>query len=274
MIRKLLLIAIAVFLIAGLILIASRSKKKVSSLSSRENGPTAVSASVLLNQAKESETKGNLLEAKSLYQQLVATFPNSSEAAHWQKKCDGLNIKLLFSPTVTPKSTLYEIKPGDSLTKIAHQFKTTVELLKKSNNIADDKIMPGRKLKVWTSPFSIVVDKSQNILILKTDEEIIKTYIVSTGSNNSTPTGTFKIVNKLVHPTWFKAGAVVPASSPENILGTRWLGFDLAGYGIHGTTEPQSLGRQVTQGCVRMANPEVEELYAIIPEGTEVTIID
>jgi len=52
------------------------------------------------------------------------------------------------------------------------------------------------------------------------------------------------------------------------------MGFDLAGFGIHGTTEPQTLGRQVTQGCVRMLNAEVEELYAIVPVGTEVTIVD
>jgi lipoprotein-anchoring transpeptidase ErfK/SrfK len=52
------------------------------------------------------------------------------------------------------------------------------------------------------------------------------------------------------------------------------MGLDLPSYGIHGTTEPQSLGRQATQGCVRMANPDVEELYTIIPIGTEVTIVD
>jgi lipoprotein-anchoring transpeptidase ErfK/SrfK len=144
----------------------------------------------------------------------------------------------------------------------------------KSNNMTSDKIVPGRKIKVWTAPFSIVVDKSENILMLKSNEEVIKTYIVSTGANNSTPVGTFKIVNKLTNPTWFKAGAVVPASSADNILGTRWLGFDISGYGIHGTTEPQNLGKQVTAGCVRMRNSEVEELYALVPVGTEVTIID
>ena len=127
---------------------------------------------------------------------------------------------------------------------------------------------------MWTAPFSIVVDKSQNTLILKTDEEIIKTYIVSTGINNSTPVGNFKIINKLSNPTWFKAGAVVAPNSPDNILGSRWLGFDLPGYGIHGTTDPQSLGKQVTQGCVRMSNSDIEELYAVVPIETEVTIYD
>ncbi|MCU0666368.1 MAG: L,D-transpeptidase [Candidatus Omnitrophica bacterium] len=104
--------------------------------------------------------------------------------------------------------------------------------------------------------------------------EVVKTYTVSTGANNCTPVGTFKIVNKIVDPTWYKAGAVVASGAPENILGTRWMGLDLKSYGIHGTTEPKNLGKQVTAGCVRMANPEVEELYTIVPVGTEVTIVD
>ena len=183
-------------------------------------------------------------------------------------------MRLLFSNTITPGSVLYEIKAGDNLTKIAKEFKTTPELIEKSNSLSADKIIPGRKIKVWKVPFSILVDKSQNILILKAGEEVFKTYIVSTGTSNSTPVGTFKIVNKLPNPTWFKAGTVVPPDSPENILGSRWMGFDLSGYGIHGTTDPQSLGKQATQGCVRLSNSEVEELYIIVPVGTEVAVVD
>jgi lipoprotein-anchoring transpeptidase ErfK/SrfK len=247
---------------------------KKASLPLRIDKGKVTSISGLANRAADLEAKGGLLEAKSLYQKLTDDFPNSSEIAHWQKKIEELNIKLLFSSIITPKSILYEIKPGDTLAKIAKEFKTTVELIMRSNNLSSDKIVPGRKVKVWTSPFSIVVDKSQNILILKSDEEVMKTYIVATGSNNSTPVGNFKITNKLTNPTWFKAGAVVPASSPENILGSRWLGIDVPGYGIHGTTDPKNLGKQVTQGCVRMSNAEVEELYTIVPVGTEVTIVD
>ena len=50
--------------------------------------------------------------------------------------------------------------------------------------------------------------------------------------------------------------------------------FDKDGYGIHGTTDPVSIGTQATQGCVRMLNNEVEELFDILPEGTEVVIVD
>ncbi len=233
-----------------------------------------VSARLVLAQARTLEDKGGLLEAKLLYQKLVHDFPESAEVTDWQKKAENINIKLLFSPAQTPQSIVYEIRPGDTLNKIARAHNTTTELIMKSNNLNDALIIPGRKIKVWRAPFSILVDKSQNMLWLKSNEEIFKTYIVSTGKNNCTPAGTFKIVNKLANPTWFKAGAVVPPESPENVLGTRWMGFDLSGYGIHGTTEPKELGKQVTQGCVRLNNTDVEELYSIVPVGTEVTVIE
>lgn len=116
-----------------------------------------------------------------MYQKLVNDFPESPEVMNWQKKTEDLNIKLLFSPALTPKSIIYQIRPGDTLNKIAREHKTTTELIMKSNNINDALIVPGRKIKVWNAPFNILVDKSQNILMLKDNEEIIKTYTVSTG---------------------------------------------------------------------------------------------
>jgi lipoprotein-anchoring transpeptidase ErfK/SrfK len=275
-VNKKVLITIGIILIVLIAVVSLALKNSASSgrVSESEQRNSAAGVQALLSEAKNLQAKGDLQGLKTVYLKLVNDFPNSEGVMNWQKNIDNINIRLLFSPVITPRSVLYEIKPGDTLTKIAREFKTTPELIKKSNNLIDDRINPGKKIKVWTAPFNILVDKSQNILILKTDEEIIKTYVVSTGKNNCSPVGTFKITSKLVNPTWFKAGAVVPANSPDNILGTRWMGIDKPSYGIHGTTEPQSLGRQVTQGCVRMSNPEVEELYTIVPIGTEVVIVD
>jgi lipoprotein-anchoring transpeptidase ErfK/SrfK len=269
-VKKILISVIIAVIAIGVMFVFLSSKR--SNKVMRASG--YLSARSLSAQAHKLESKGSLLEAKLLYQKLVNDFPGSQEVTDWQKRTEDINIKLLFSPALTPKSIIYEIRPGDTLNKIAREHKTTTELIMKSNNINDALIVPGRKIKVWNVPFNILVNKSQNILMLKNDEEIIKTYIVSTGKNNCTPVGTFKIVNKLTNPTWFKAGAVVPAQSAENVLGTRWMGFDLAGYGIHGTVEPKELGKQVTQGCVRLNNTDVEELYSIVPVGTEVTIIE
>ena len=267
--KKLIIIIIALLIMgsAFVFFVGKKINKMV-----RAGNPS--SAHTLSDQARALETKGSLWEAKILYQKLVNDFPESSEVADWQKKSEDINIKLLFSPVLTPNSVIYQIRPGDTLNKIAREHKTTMELIMKSNDLDDELIVPGRKLKVWNVPFNILVDKSQNILLLKNNEEVVKSYIVSTGKNNCTPVGTFKIVNKLPHPTWFKAGAVVPPQSAQNVLGTRWMGFDLSGYGIHGTTEPKELGKQVTQGCVRLSNADVEELYSIVPVGTEVMVME
>lgn len=265
---------IVIILIAAVALVIANIAGKGNSCSSAGQVGIVSNSGALVNQAKTFEAEGNLLQARDAYQKLIANFPGSSEIMNWQKKAEDINIKLLFSSAITPDSALYEVKAGDTLNKIAKQFNTTIDLIKKSNNLSGTNIIPGRKLKVSSAPFNIFVDKSQNILLLKTGEDVFKTYIVSTGANNCSPVGNFKIINKLENPTWFKAGTVVPSGSPENILGTRWLGINVPGYGIHGTTEPQNLGKQVTQGCVRMKNSEVEELYTIVPVGAEVTIVD
>jgi lipoprotein-anchoring transpeptidase ErfK/SrfK len=180
----------------------------------------------------------------------------------------------VFSKGADANSLIHEVKPGQNLTFISKKYKVTVDLIKKINQLSSDRLMPGMKLKIPTFVFSLVIDKSQNSLVLKGGEEVLKIYPCSTGENNSTPVGVFKIKDKLVNPTWYKAGTVVPFGSPKNVLVTRWMGFTKAGYGIHGTTEPEKIGRQVTAGCVRLRNEDVEELYALIPVGTEATLVD
>ncbi|MFC1593912.1 L,D-transpeptidase family protein [Candidatus Omnitrophota bacterium] len=235
----------------------------------------ARSASELFTLATQREQEGSMVEARDAYKTIVSEFPNFDRFDQAKKHFEDLSMKVIFSNVVVGELTqAYEVKIGDTLSKIAQQFNTTVELIKKSNNLSTDVIQVGQRLRVWLGKFAVVVDKSQNTLILKVNEEIIKVYPVSTGADNSTPIGTFIIKNKIPHPVWYKAGAIVPPESPENILGTRWLGFDLAGYGIHGTTQPESIGTQATEGCVRMYNKDVEEVYSILPVNTEVVIID
>ena len=230
--------------------------------------------SKLFDLAKAAEGKDDLLEAKKDYQRILSTSADNKVLSQAQDKLYSVNIRLIFSTIETDQTTIYEVNPGDSLNALAKKFNTTVALIKRSNNLPADVIRPGQRLRIWTGKFSCIVDKSQNTLTLKSGEEVVKIYRVSTGKHNCTPVGTFTITSKLVNPVWYKQGAVVLPESPENILGTRWLGFNLPGYGIHGTTEPQTIGQQVTAGCVRMPNPDVEELYDILPAGTEVTVID
>ena len=228
----------------------------------------------LLKLGQVYETQQQLVEARSMYRMLLERFPDSPLVPQTQARLGEINIALLFSPTVTELDTVHVVKPGDTIGKIASTYSTTIELIKRANRLKSDVIRPEQKLKILKGKFSIVVDKSQNQLLLTSDNQFIKTYPVATGKDNSTPVGTFKVVNRIPNPVWYAEHAVVPPDSPENILGTRWLGIDKQGYGIHGSIDPNAIGHQVTAGCVRMTNKDVEELFDIIPVGTEVTIVD
>lgn len=97
-----------------------------------------------------------------------------------------------------------------------------------------------------------------------------------------TPLGEFKIGQKRTDPVWtvpesIKAErpdlpAVVPPG-PDNPLGDRWLTLGSSSYGIHGTNNLWSIGRQATHGCVRLYNSDMRTLYDRIPTGTKVRII-
>jgi len=228
----------------------------------------------LLKLGEVYEAQQQFAEARTMYQMLLDRFPDSPLIAKTQARLGNVNVTLLFSPIVTELDLMHEVKPGDTLGRIASANGTTVDFIKKANGLSSDIIRPGQKLKVPKGTFSIIVDKSQNQLLLTEDNQFIKTYTVSTGKENSTPVGTFKVVTKVPNPVWYTQGAVVPPDSQENILGTRWLGISKKGYGIHGTVDPAAIGQQVTAGCVRMTNADVEELFAIVPVGTEVTIVD
>lgn len=268
-------IIIGVILLGVIIILNLSSKRKV-----HQEVALKVSS---LKKAEEAFDKGRLLEAKTLYQNMIDTLEDVDKIRKAQKRVEEINIKVLFSSIMDECSTEYIVNYGDTLMKIAKKFKTTVNLIKRANGLDSNIIRPDQKLKIHTCQVSLVVDKSQNLLFLKRKGVVIKTYVVSTGENNSTPVGTFHIDrNKLVDPTWYKTGAIIVPDDPENVLGSRWMGLEgvsasgveIKGYGIHGTISPDDLGKQITLGCVRMKNEEVEELFDIVPTGTEVVIID
>jgi len=214
-------------------------------------------------------------KARDLFEKIVENYPNSQNIEEVIKRLGELNIKLLFTKIETPISEFYIVKPGDSLALIAKKFNTTVDLLLESNEMKTPRINPNDRIKIITAKFNILIDKSQNILLLKADDKFFKKYLVGTGKKNSTPIGAFKIVEKLKNPTWYMPdGGVAPFGSKENLLGTRWMSINYPGYGIHGTWAPDSVGKQSSMGCIRLRNKEVEELYKIVPVGTEVTIVD
>lgn len=120
----------------------------------------------------------------------------------------------------------------------------------------------------------IIINKTTNRLHFLRDGRVVQSFPVATGKHPSyTPEGHFYVVAKLINPYYSKLG--IPGGSPNNPLGTRWLGLSIGGggvYGIHGTNNPASIGTYASAGCIRMHNKDVIWLYDHTPLGTPVTI--
>ena len=212
-----------------------------SHLLAQKETSTGPSRIPLWEKAKRLEKKGSYLKAKEVYDSLLGQEDLGDKRNVIQKEYEALNIKIIYSLLETSDSFMYEVAPGDTLSEIAKKNGTTIELLKRSNSLTSiDKITAGKKLKVIKNKFSILIEKNKNRLTLLSNGKPVKRYKVATGVKGSTPTGTFKIINKLENPTWFHAGQIISPEDPHNIIGSRWLGFDKPSYGIHGTTLPKS----------------------------------
>lgn len=122
---------------------------------------------------------------------------------------------------------------------------------------------------------SITVNLPSRTLELCADNNLLKEFPIAIGKPSTpTPLGEFSIIYKEVNPAWYppdQPGRMVP-SGPDNPLGYRWLGI-WNDYGIHGTNAPASIGNAVSNGCIRMHETDVEELFDLVNYGTPVKII-
>jgi lipoprotein-anchoring transpeptidase ErfK/SrfK len=130
-------------------------------------------------------------------------------------------------------------------------------------------------------PHVVTVDRAGFRLRYFRDLKLAKTYKIAVGQVGlETPAGLYRVQNKAENPAWQVpnrdwagdlAGKVIPGGRADNPLKSRWLGI-YDGAGIHGTAEIKSLGTAASHGCIRMAIPDVKELYAKVPVQAPVYI--
>jgi hypothetical protein len=205
--------------------------------------------------------------------------------AKWLDESRRLAKSVVFSTMPMTKTTQVVVKDGDNLTTICARVKKETgamvlpALVAKVNDVAPEKLRAGMSLKVPLETLSLIVDKSAFRLWLLLGDCHIVDYRVGLGKDERTPEGTFSIRWKTKNPTWTdpKTGRVLMFGDPDHVIGSRWLGFATAdgartGFGIHGTTEPDSIGKNLSEGCVRMKTEDIEDLFELVPEGARVVV--
>jgi lipoprotein-anchoring transpeptidase ErfK/SrfK len=242
-----------------------------------------------LEQGDRALGRGDLITARTAFNEALATALPAEEARPARGKLIDLADKTVFSSRRVPGDPLtdrYVIEPGQTLSKIAEQFKVTDDLLAKINDISNkQKIRAGQTLKIVHGPFHAIVDKSELHIYVYLQDVLVRSFPVGLGIDDGTPTGQWRIKDKLVNPTYYppRGGKIIQADEPENPLGERWLGLEgISGqakgqlrYGIHGTIEAESIGKNVSMGCIRLHNPDVELLFdLLVLKDSTVTVRD
>ncbi len=188
---------------------------------------------------------------------------------------------------------VYSARYEDTLMDIARTFNLGYAELVAANPGVDP-WLPGLGTRILLPTAHVLPDAPrQGIVVNLSDQRIYwypgggaptLTFAIGIGQEGlGTPNGTTTIVRKKQHPTWTPTAekrkedptlpTVVPAG-PDNPMGeyALYLGWPL--YAIHGTNEPDAIGRRVTRGCIRLYPEGIEHLYRLAPIGTRVTVVD
>ncbi|MHC4535662.1 MAG: L,D-transpeptidase family protein [Planctomycetota bacterium] len=239
-------------------------------------------AAVLLSEKPE-----RIIDART---KLIEAFQmplNKQQRADVKEQLRDVADKWLFGKTIYPDDKLcgsYKVKPGDLLSTIAKKYKVPWEILLKINNIRKpENLRAGETIKVINGPFHARVDRSSFIMDLYLqDKTFVRSFRVGLGKpGRETPTGLWRVKSvgkgKLIQPPWpdRELGKIFYPEDPDYPLGSRWIGLDglegnakdVTGIGIHGTKDPELIGKADSRGCIRMYNGEVKLVYDLLVEG-------
>jgi hypothetical protein len=198
-------------------------------------------------------------------------------------RLEALNREVLFGGRELRGVTFRgAVKPGDTLDRLMRtEWKGRVKggygvVLWLNGIPAPDRLRAG---SVWVPEEQVrfLVRKREHLLWVLLGEVPVRRFAVGLGMNGRTPEGTFEIEELMPRPDyWPMGGRRIPYGQKGNPLGSRWMGFrdtpEAQGFGIHGTDEPESVGKDLSQGCVRLVNADVEQLFTWAAVGTPVEI--
>jgi lipoprotein-anchoring transpeptidase ErfK/SrfK len=257
--------------------------------------PSAPPANFLAEASTKSST-GDLLGArKMLNDALLSNQLSPTDTAATKKAMTDLNDQLVFGPRKFPADEYggtYPVKPGEQMKKIAASYDLTWQFLAKINSLSDPrKMQAGVSLKVIKGPFNVVVNKkafTMDIYLGGTPGQpgsmYVRSFPVGLGREDSTPTGTWLVDNhKVRNPIYYspRGEGVIAANDPKNPLGHCWIGLSgvdgkavgQQSYGIHGTIDPDSIGKQASMGCIRMHNEDADVVFDLVAEGKSMVIV-
>jgi hypothetical protein len=240
---------------------------------------------------------GRLITARLTLSDLLLRRADQLAVADMQRvrdRLDQINAELLWSGRAHPDDDTvesYNVQPGDLLSRIAPRYRVPYQLIERINDTPASRLQAGRDITVLRGPVHARVIKHHFMMDLYVvnpagDPVYVASYPVGLGEGDSTPAGQWLIAegSKVTNPSWRnpRTGEYFGSDDPDNPIGEFWLamtGQDEAttgrsGYGIHGTIDPDSVGRMMSMGCIRLVHEDIEAVFEMLEDGhSRVTVL-
>lgn len=196
--------------------------------------------------------------------------------------------------TVIGSVKKYQTRGGESLIELARRFGLGYNEITEANPKLDP-FVPGDGATIdiptaWILPDlagydGIVINLSEMRLYYFPEKKklSVMTFPIGVGSEGKeTPLGTFRIVEKMVNPSWYVPESImkekpelpkVVPPGPDNPLGSHAMRLSERTILIHGTNRPYAVGRKASHGCIRMYPEDIPKLFQMVPKNSRVTIV-
>jgi LysM repeat protein len=167
----------------------------------------------------------------------------------------------------------YEVQPRERLEDIAQRYGVPWELLAKINGIEDpNNLRAGERLKVIRGPFNAIVNlQKRELTLMLPDGMYAGRFPIGIGQEQPPREGTYSVSDKVVNPVYHGRAKVAAAGEAGNPYGTRWIGLG-SDLGIHGTEQPENIGRTDLPGSISLSPRDIEDVFDILEAGSKVTI--
>ncbi|HXM03932.1 MAG TPA: LysM peptidoglycan-binding domain-containing protein [Chthoniobacterales bacterium] len=232
-------------------------------------GPTPDPGIALLEQGKQLIAKGEIEDGKRLLISLFQSFPKSAKADEARKTVGDMNIQDLFSSRPSADKKEYVVARGDSIAKIAAKTKAAPELIFKANGLDGLMIQPGQKFIIPSGQFTLQIFMEAQAVELLNHGQFFRWY---KGLDVHLPPnmkpGQLKVIGK---EAW-SGGARVSFGEKKFLGSSRWVVLSQSGVTLYSETAPNTPNVTKPRFGIELAPEDMEELFALLPKETTVTV--
>ena len=230
-------------------------------------------------QCLEVDKGGDPLAARGAFESFIERNPQSSKIEEAKNRLGELNTQLFFSPQPSPEKQVYNVRPGDVLTKVARITKTTPELLMRVNGLKGTMLRIGQQIFYTPAEFSLVISRKTKKVTALNRGKFFKHYAIRSlptpSGSKKAPSPPPKLQGKVLEKiAWGASGGRVIFTDKEFENAVHWISPSISGHTIYAEPDAGSgiTANKPPTGGIAVSAPDAAELAVLLTKGNPVMI--